>query len=199
MRTAYIGLGSNLASAAGSPETTLAAAARRLASLGRLVAQSSLYSTEPVGFADQPRFLNSVVALQTDLEPHALLAALLHIEREFGRDRSGSIRNGPRTLDLDLLLFGDLTIREPGLEVPHPRLGERGFVLIPLNEIASNAEDVSRHATVQQLLHDWLSKHPMETDAVLPVQSNLWRPFGDRDAADASRPVARTSDPDGGG
>jgi 2-amino-4-hydroxy-6-hydroxymethyldihydropteridine diphosphokinase len=83
MQIAYIAMGSNLASSAGSPEATLAAAALRLGSLGRLVARSSLYSTEPVGFADQPRFLNAVVGLETSLEPHALLEALLRIEQEF--------------------------------------------------------------------------------------------------------------------
>src|SRR5580700_3904379 len=97
MQTAYIGMGSNLASAAGNPEATIVAAAERLAALGHLGGRSSLYSTEPVGFADQPRFLNAVVALETDLDARALLQALLRIEQEFGRDRWASQRNGPRT------------------------------------------------------------------------------------------------------
>jgi 2-amino-4-hydroxy-6-hydroxymethyldihydropteridine diphosphokinase len=174
MQTAYIGMGSNLASEAGTPEVTLAAAALRLESLGRVAARSSLYSTEPVGFADQSRFLNAVVALETELEPQALLDALLRIEKEFGRDRSAGIANGPRTLDLDVLLFGTLKINEPGIEIPHPRLGDRGFVLIPLNEIASNVEDVRRRKTVTQLLQDWLSQNLSPTNAVIPVQSDVW-------------------------
>src|SRR5271170_2064728 len=108
MRTAYIGMGANLPSRAGPPAATLAAAAGRLESLGRVVNRSSLYSTEPVGVAGQPRFVNGVVALDTELEPRALLDGLLAIELEFGRDRSAGILNGPRTLDLDILLFGDL-------------------------------------------------------------------------------------------
>jgi 2-amino-4-hydroxy-6-hydroxymethyldihydropteridine diphosphokinase len=188
MQTAYIGMGSNMASEAGTPEATLAAAAVRLKSLGRVVGRSRLYSTEPVGFADQPKFLNAVVALETELEPRALLAALLRIEKEFGRDRSAGIANGPRTLDLDVLLFGTLKINEPGLEIPHPRLGDRGFVLIPLNEIASNVEDVRRHKTVTQLLQDWQSQNLSETNAVVPIQSDVWT-AGDRgmvvDPADA--------------
>src|SRR5437763_16925583 len=138
MHTAYIGMGANVAGPAGDPESTMAAAANRLESLGRVVARSSLYSTAPVGFADQPRFLNAVVALQTDLEPRALLAGLLRIEREFGRDRASAIRNGPRPLDLDILVYGNEQISEPGLEIPHPRMEERDFVLIPLVEVASN-------------------------------------------------------------
>ncbi|HEY1766783.1 MAG TPA: 2-amino-4-hydroxy-6-hydroxymethyldihydropteridine diphosphokinase, partial [Terracidiphilus sp.] len=96
MPTAYICMGSNLATAAGRPDATLAAAAARLETLGRVTLRSSLYSTEPVGFADQPRFVNAVVALETGLEPRDLLKALLAIEQEFGRDRTGGIRNGPR-------------------------------------------------------------------------------------------------------
>jgi len=136
MRTAYIGMGGNLASWAGAPEATLAAAALRLESLGRVTSRSSLYSTAPVGFAAQPRFVNAVVALETELEPRELLDGLLAIEQEFGRDRAAGFANGPRTLDLDILLLGDLEIREPGLVIPHPRLAERAFVLAPLNEIA---------------------------------------------------------------
>jgi len=119
MRTAYIGMGGNLASWAGAPEATLAAAALRLESLGRVTSRSSLYSTAPVGFAAQPRFVNAVVALETELEPRELLDGLLAIEQEFGRDRAAGFANGPRTLDLDILLLGDLEIREPGLVIPH--------------------------------------------------------------------------------
>src|ERR1700675_2751807 len=103
MQTAYIGMGANIPSPAGPPEATPPAAVERLNSIGRVVCRSSLYSTAPVGFADQPRFVNAVIALETDLSPASLLAVLLRIEREFGRDRSAGIPNGPRTLDLDIL------------------------------------------------------------------------------------------------
>ena len=197
MQTAYIGMGSNLASRAGPPQATLAAAASQLESLGRIMARSSLYSTEPVGYVDQPRFLNAVVALETGLDPRALLDGLLLIEREFGRDRSEGIPNGPRTLDLDLLLYGEQRISEPGLEIPHPRLAERAFVLVPLCEIAPNARDASRQVSVTQLLNDWRSRHTTETDAVVPVQSDAWRtgPGG----GDALRADTGAPHPHGGG
>jgi 2-amino-4-hydroxy-6-hydroxymethyldihydropteridine diphosphokinase len=171
MRTAYIGMGGNLASWAGPPEATLAAAALRLEALGRVVCRSSLYSTEPVGFAAQPRFVNAVVALETELEPKELLHSLLAIEKEFGRDRATGIRNGPRTLDLDILLFGELETSEPGLEIPHPRLAERAFVLIPLSEIAPDAV-VPRAGIVAQLLEDLLADSQTASDAVVRVQSD---------------------------
>jgi 2-amino-4-hydroxy-6-hydroxymethyldihydropteridine diphosphokinase len=151
MRTAYIGMGGNLASWAGEPEVTLATAALRLESLGRVKRHSSLYSTAPVGFAAQPRFVNAVVELETELEPRELLEGLLAIEQEFGRDRSAGIANGPRALDLDILLLGELEVREPGLEIPHPRLAERAFVLVPLNEIAAQVVVPSCGKTVELL------------------------------------------------
>lgn len=152
MRTAYIGMGGNLASKAGAPEATLSAAAKRLESLGQLTRRSSLYSTAPVGFAAQPRFVNAVVELETDLGPRQLLDGLLAVEQEFGRDRSAGIANGPRTLDLDILLLGDLQIHEPGLEIPHPRMAERAFVLAPLNEIAARVFVPGFGKTVEELL-----------------------------------------------
>ena len=190
MRTAYIGMGSNLASWAGAPEATLAAAALRLESLGRMVRRSSLYSTAPVGFAAQPRFVNTVLALETELAPRELLDGLLAIEQDFGRDRSAGIANGPRTLDLDILLLGDLEVREPGLVIPHPRLAERAFVLVPLNEIAAEVVVPGCAETVGQLLVS-LKKAtagpstPLRfaqddrvfgssADEVVLVQSNVW-------------------------
>jgi 2-amino-4-hydroxy-6-hydroxymethyldihydropteridine diphosphokinase len=136
MPSAYIALGANIPSHAGPPQATLAAAAERLASLGHIVARSSLYSTAPVGFHDQPRFVNAAVALESDRSPRELLEALLAVELNFGRNRKASPANGPRTLDLDLLFYGDLVLSDSGLEVPHPRLAERAFVLVPLNDIA---------------------------------------------------------------
>jgi 2-amino-4-hydroxy-6-hydroxymethyldihydropteridine diphosphokinase len=152
MRLAHIALGANLPSPAGPPDATLAAALQHIASLGRIAARSSLYSTAPVGFADQPRFLNAVVALSTDLAPRVLLDALLSIERLFGRDRSAGLANGPRTIDVDLLLCGDLVLSEFGLEIPHPRLAQRAFVLIPLVEIAPDAVNPRSGLTAAQLL-----------------------------------------------
>lgn len=152
MPRAYIALGANIPSHAGAPEATLAAAVGRLESLGRIVARSSLYSTAPVGFANQPRFVNAVIALETDLSPRKLLEALLNLELHFGRNRSASPANGPRTLDLDLLFYGDLVLCETGLELPHPRIAERAFVLVPLNEIAPNLRDPRSQKTVAELL-----------------------------------------------
>ncbi|MGA9672121.1 MAG: 2-amino-4-hydroxy-6-hydroxymethyldihydropteridine diphosphokinase [Terracidiphilus sp.] len=174
MRTAYIGMGGNLASPAGPPETTLAAAALRLESLGCVVSRSSLYSTEPVGYTEQPRFINAAVALETNLEPRALLERLLAIEQEFGRDRTTGFANGPRTLDLDLLLFGNVSISEPGLEIPHPRLAERTFVLVPLCEIAPRNLDAGRGKTVKQLLHSLSKKPGSPIDAVVKIQNDAW-------------------------
>ncbi len=130
--SAYVGLGSNLE----SPRRQIASALDALAALPGTAVQScsSLYRTAPVGYAGQPDFVNAVVCLQTALGPRQLLDALLEIECEQGRTRS--VRNGPRTLDLDLLLHGDVRVDEPGLQVPHPRLAERAFVLVPLAEIA---------------------------------------------------------------
>ncbi len=174
MRAAYIGMGGNLASWAGAPEATLAAAALRLESLGRLASRSSLYSTAPVGFAAQPRFVNAVVELETELEARELLDGLLAIELEFGRDRAAGFANGPRTLDLDILLFGDLEIREPGLVIPHPRLAERAFVLAPLNEIAAQVVVPGCVRTVGQLFRELIEDPRDESDGVVRFQCNAW-------------------------
>jgi len=154
MKTAYIALGANLPSQAGTPRQTLDAAVARLGELGTLVAHSSYYATDPVGYADQPTFLNAAAALQTDLEPEALLERLLAIERSFGRDRSHGILNGPRTLDLDLLLYGDRILTTPALQLPHPRMAERAFVLIPLAEIAPDLIHPLLQKSMKQLLQE---------------------------------------------
>ncbi len=189
MPTAHIGLGANLPSIAGPPESALAAAALRLETLGRLVARSSLYSTAPVGFADQPHFVNAVVALETDLAPRALLEGLLAIEREFGRDRAASFPNGPRTLDLDILLFGNQIVAEPDLEIPHPRLAERAFVLVPLAEIAPDAIDPISGRAVRQLLNSLRTDPRDRADEVLPLQTELWHADPGIDPGTAHTPV----------
>ena len=128
MTLAYVGLGSNL----GDREATIRAA---IAALPDVVAVSELRETEPVGVVDQPRFLNGAARLETQLSARELLDRLLAVERELGRERRE--RWGPRTIDLDLLLYGSESIAEPGLTVPHPRLHERRFALEPLAELHS--------------------------------------------------------------
>ena len=133
MTRAYVALGANL----GDRERTLRAAVDALAAEDgiEVVAVSTLRETEPVGVGEQPRFLNGAAELETTLMSRELLARLLAVEQRFGRIRSPG-EHGPRTLDLDLLLYGDEVIDEPGLAVPHPRLHERSFVLEPLAELA---------------------------------------------------------------
>jgi 2-amino-4-hydroxy-6-hydroxymethyldihydropteridine diphosphokinase len=148
MGLAYVGLGSNL----GKREQTIHRALELLQDEGGLevVAVSALRETDPVGYEQQPRFLNGVAAIRTELDPRALLRRLQAVEVELGRDRSGP-RFGPRTIDLDLLLYGDEQIDEPDLVVPHPRLSERRFVLEPLAELDSGLE-VPGAGPVQDLL-----------------------------------------------
>jgi 2-amino-4-hydroxy-6-hydroxymethyldihydropteridine diphosphokinase len=130
---AFVGLGANL----GDRERTLRAAVEALGDEDgvELVSVSTFRETEPVGVGEQPRFLNGAAALDTTLTARALLDLLLAVEQRFGRVRVPG-EHGPRTLDLDLLLYGDEEIAEPGLAVPHPRLHERRFVLEPLAELA---------------------------------------------------------------
>ncbi len=132
MTRAYVGLGSNL----GDREATLHAALDLLAGEEgiEVAAVSAFHETDPVGLLDQPRFLNAAAAVDTDIPARELLGRLLAVERGLGRSREGP-RFGPRTIDLDLLLYGGERIDEPGLEVPHPRLHERLFALEPLAEL----------------------------------------------------------------
>ena len=129
---AFVALGANL-------ENPVRQVQHAIAQFGALehtkvLAVSSLYRTAPVGYADQPDFINAVAKLQTELSPHALLDALHAIENRHGRQRS--VRNAPRTLDLDLLMYGTCVVNEENLTLPHPRMQERAFVLLPLAEIA---------------------------------------------------------------
>src|SRR5512144_2834316 len=152
---AFIGLGSNLAD-------TVAQVSRALAALGglrqtRLVQRSSLYRSAPVGYLDQPDFINAVAQLETEMAPRALLDALLALEHQCGRTREFS--NAPRTLDLDVLLYDDLIHHEHGLTIPHPQMHLRAFVLQPLLEIAPDcvipgigtAAEAARRCRDQQL------------------------------------------------
>jgi len=131
-----VALGANI----GEPLRQIEAGFAALAALPgtRLTARSSLYRSAPVGYADQPDFINAVAMIETALDPHALLDALLGVERAFGRVRD--FPNAPRTLDLDIVLYGDLVLHEPGLTIPHARMLERAFVMLPLAEIAPDAE-----------------------------------------------------------
>jgi len=145
--TAYVGLGSNLE----RPREQVLAAYAELERLPEttLTARSSLYRSAPLGYTAQPDFVNAVAKLLTALTPERLLAELREIERR--HDRRRSVRDGPRTLDLDLLLYGDAEIDTPALSVPHPRMHERAFVLAPLAEIEPQAS-VPGRGTVSELL-----------------------------------------------
>ncbi len=149
MSRAYVALGANL----GDREATIRAALAELDAADgvEVVAVSSLTDTAPVGDVEQPRFLNGAAALETTLAPRELLDLLLALERRFGRVRQDVPAQGPRTLDLDLVLFDDAQIEEPGLAIPHPRLHERRFVLEPLAELDPSLE-VPGKAKIQTLL-----------------------------------------------
>jgi 2-amino-4-hydroxy-6-hydroxymethyldihydropteridine diphosphokinase len=145
---AYVGLGGNV----GDVQARLRSAFDALARIPstRLLRRSRSYRTPPWGIADQPDFINAVAELETSLAPRELLDALLAIERAHGRQRGGE-RWGPRTLDLDLLAYGDLRCEEPGLTLPHPRIGERAFVLAPLAELCAEMR-IPGSGTVRELL-----------------------------------------------
>ena len=149
---AAIALGSNLESRFGDREANLREALRRIGSLGEVRAVSSFYDTEPVGYLEQPRFLNGALLLETDLDPRTLMRELLAVERAMGRERVGAIAKGPRVIDLDLLLFGDWVLWAEELILPHPRMEERRFVLEPLAEIAPEWVHPVLGVTVRELL-----------------------------------------------
>lgn len=147
MIRAYVALGANL----GHPAATVRAALAALSGIPEsvLVAASSLYRTAPVGLKHQPDFINAVAAVDTTLTPLALLDALFAIEADFGRSRS--VKNAPRTLDLDLLLYGESRLDEARLTLPHPRMHERAFVLVPLAELAPECR-IPGHGELSELL-----------------------------------------------
>lgn len=151
---AAIALGSNLKSRFGTPTDNLMEALRRLQDLGHVTAVSRFYETEPVGYKQQPRFVNAAALLETEVLPLELMRGLLAIEHSMGRDRAKSQPKGPRIIDLDLLLYGNVVLNDPALKLPHPSLHERRFVLEPLAEIASDWEHPTLKTSVEQLLEE---------------------------------------------
>ncbi|HTQ86153.1 MAG TPA: 2-amino-4-hydroxy-6-hydroxymethyldihydropteridine diphosphokinase [Candidatus Solibacter sp.] len=179
-RTVHLGLGSNLGDRATNLERALAA----LATAGvEIVRRSSFYATEPLGFSPQNWFLNCAVEAATALMPRQLLRATQKVEREMGRQRL--VRNGPRTVDIDILIYGASVVRTPELEIPHPRIAERKFVLVPLREIAQGLRHPTLHATIAELL------------AATPDRSEVrrWHPAGaaasGQASADQDLPIKR--------
>ncbi|MBB5340793.1 2-amino-4-hydroxy-6-hydroxymethyldihydropteridine diphosphokinase [Tunturiibacter gelidoferens] len=154
---AAIALGSNLESSFGDREANLEEAVRLIRPLGEVTAVSSFYDTEPVGFLDQPRFLNAALLLETELEPVTLLRELLVVERAMGRERVGAVAKGPRVIDLDLLLYVDAeghaaVMETEDLVLPHPEMQARRFVLDPLGEIAPEMVHPVSGLTVREML-----------------------------------------------
>jgi 2-amino-4-hydroxy-6-hydroxymethyldihydropteridine diphosphokinase len=145
--TVYLSLGSNLGDRRAQMEDALA---RLETERVRIVKRSSLYETEPVDVADQPWFLNCAVEAQTELGPRDLLDAIDRIEQQLGRERA--IARGPRTIDIDVLLYDAITLHTPQLEIPHPRMTQRRFVLVPLAEIAPSLVHPTSQRTVADLL-----------------------------------------------
>lgn len=157
MKIAYLSLGSNV----GDREDHLKQAIARLGRIGKVLSKSSFYETEPVEFTEQALFLNCVVALETSIPPGDLIGRVLQIEHSLGRERI--LKKGPRTIDIDVLLYGDTVLNSPDLTIPHPAMARRRFVLAPLAEIAPNACHPVLKKTARQLLEE------------LPPGQNMWK------------------------
>jgi len=165
MPEVFVGLGANL----GEPADNLRSAVARLRDIMEVGAVSSLYRTEPVGLREQPDFLNAALGGSTSLTPRELIAAFAGIEGALGRVRDMPM--GPRTLDLDLLLYGSEVVEGTGVQVPHPRMADRRFVLLPLAEIAP----LARHPVLGLTVVEMLARLP-ETEAVEKIALEAWPP-----------------------
>ncbi len=155
---AAIALGSNLDSAWGDPAAAIAEAVRRLGALGKVTAVSTLRETEPVGYADQPKFVNGAALVDTQLGPPALMQALLAVEQAMGRVRDGVAAKGPRVIDLDLLLYDGNVLSTSELSLPHPAMHTRRFVLEPMAEIAPEMVHPVFGKTMRGLLEDLVAR-----------------------------------------
>lgn len=162
-KTVYLSLGSNL----GDREQHLRAALARLPQIGTVIAVSDVYETEPIDAPPQPWFLNCAVALETELMPKQLLAAVLAIERELGRRRQKTNAKTPRTIDIDILLFGSSIVNTPALTIPHPGLHLRRFVLEPLAAIAPEV----RHPVLKRTIRELRDALPPNAGAVKRVSA----------------------------
>jgi 2-amino-4-hydroxy-6-hydroxymethyldihydropteridine diphosphokinase len=172
----YLSLGSNL----GNRAACLHEAIRRLESVGQVQAISSLYETEPVDFTDQPWFLNCAVALETACTPAQLMQGLLEIEKAMGRQRIQP--KGPRTIDIDILLFGNAVVNTPALTIPHPGIPQRRFVLEPLAEIAPEARHPVSGKSVRELLeHLPPGQNVKKLDKKLPPITRIFTDENPRD------------------
>jgi 2-amino-4-hydroxy-6-hydroxymethyldihydropteridine diphosphokinase len=147
MTTAYLSLGSNMGDRAANIASAIAALRARGV---RVTKKSSFYETEPLELRDQAWFLNSAIEIETEFTPEKLMAMLLEIERAMGRERT--VPKGPRLIDIDIVLYGSVVVNEPGLEIPHPRMAERKFVLVPLAEIAGEAIHPVSLLTIAEML-----------------------------------------------